>query len=62
MLGLVMPNFHAKKGADTAAQEGNGKETGFRDTPFGVAGFPLVYAIEEEGNQVDCCEVKQEAI
>ena len=53
MLGLVMPDFHAEKSTDTAAQEGNGEETGVRDTPFIVAGFPFINAVEEEGNDVE---------
>ncbi len=62
MKGFMMPYLHAEKGAETATKEGNGKETGFRDTPFVMTGFPLVNAIEKEGNQVDCYEVEQEGI
>lgn len=60
MLGLVMPDFHAEKSTETAAQEGNGEKAGFRDTPFIVAGFPFINAVEEEGNEVDCREIEQQ--
>ena len=62
MLGLVMPDFHAKKGAETATQEGNGKEAGFRDTPFVMPRLPFVNAIQEERDYVYHREVEQESI
>ena len=62
MLGLVMPDFHAEKSTDTAAQEGNGEETGFRDTPFIMPRLPFVNAIEKESNDINCREVEQESI
>ena len=62
MLGLVMPDFHAEKSTDTAAQDGNGEETGFRDTPFVMPRLPFVNAIEKKGKDIDCREVEQESI
>ena len=59
MLGLVMPDFHAEKSTYTATKKGDGDQTGFRDTPFIVAGFPFINAVEEEGNEVDCHEIEQ---
>jgi hypothetical protein len=62
MLGLVMPYFHAEKSTDTAAQEGNGEETGFRDTPFVMPRLPFVNAIQEERDYVYRREAEQESI
>ena len=62
MLGFMMPEFHAEKGTEAAAKEGNGDETGFRDTPFVMTRFPFINTIEEESNKVNCCKIDQKAI
>ena len=62
MLGFVMPDFHAEKGADTATQKSNGDEAGFRDTPFVMPRLPFVNAIQEERDYVYRREAEQESI
>ena len=62
MLGFVVPDFHAEEGTEAAAKEGNGDETGFRDAPFVMAGFPFVDAVQEEGNEVNRHKIEQKAI
>ena len=62
MKGFMMPDFHAEKGADTAAKESDGYEAGFRDTPFVMPRLPFVNAIEKKGKDIDCREVEQESI
>lgn len=59
VLCLVMPDFHAEKSTETAAQEGNGEEAGFCDTPFVMPCLPFINAVEEEGDDVDCHEIEQ---
>ena len=62
MLGFVMPCFHAEPGTEAAAQESDSDETGFRDTPFVMAGFPFIDAIEKESHEVNRREVDQKAV
>ena len=59
VLGLMMPYFHAEKGSQTASKDSNGEEAGLLNTPFVVAGLPLVNAIEDKCHDVHQCKIKQ---
>ena len=59
VLGLMMPYFHAEKGSQTASKDSNGEEAGLLNTPFVVAGLPLVNAIEDKCHDVYQCKIKQ---
>ena len=59
VLGLMVPDFHSEQGPDAASKDSNGEESGLLNTPFVVAGLPLVNAIEDKCYDVHQCKIKQ---
>lgn len=53
VLRLMMPCFHAKPRANTAAEDGEPKKRGFFHTPLGFLRLPFINAIQKERHDID---------
>lgn len=62
MLGFMMPDFHAEKSTDAAAQESNTYQFGLRDAPFVMAGFPFIDAVHKERHDIYRREINQDSV
>lgn len=62
VLGLVMPEFHAKESTDASAGNGYPDEGCFCDAPFVMARLPFVNTVQEERDDIDRREINQKAV
>lgn len=53
VLCLVAPHLEAEPGSDTSADEGKEEKRGFGNAPTGFLGFAFVYAVGDEGDEVE---------
>ena len=53
MLCLVAPHLETEPCTDTSADKGEEEKGGFGDTPLRFLSFELVYAVEDEGDEVE---------
>ena len=57
--GFVMPYFHAKPSSNASSDSCQEEQCGFGDAPPVLLGLEFIYAIYDEGNEVDGHEIDE---